>query len=292
MSSNSTSSAILAVFLQDACLEHRYIRSRDLSTIVERPERLRAVKAGLSVALSRLERLDATPGREHLPLPVDASNVDPSNPDDLATALDQMTLGRSTVGPSELKIDPVRIIHSTASVDMLANSAVKFIHGDIDGDVYLEKLKDWVANSAVKVSKGESEIPSGLPQGDLYCESLFISPHRTFSGNHDPVCPGSLDAIQGALGTVCEAVEAVMTSASHNSKSPVDFPKRSFCVVRPPGHHCGEDTPCGFCFVNNVTVAAAHGGLQPKFLSFSRRRLLLVRKHISSTTCARSSFWI
>ena len=35
--------------------------------------------------------------------------------------------------------------------------------------------------------------------------------------------------------------------------------KNAFVVVRPPGHHCGEDTPSGFCFVNNVVVAAAHG---------------------------------
>jgi len=33
----------------------------------------------------------------------------------------------------------------------------------------------------------------------------------------------------------------------------------AFVSVRPPGHHCGEDTPCGFCFVNNVMVGAAHG---------------------------------
>jgi acetoin utilization deacetylase AcuC-like enzyme len=67
------------------------------------------------------------------------------------------------------------------------------------------------------------------------------------------VCPGSVDAIQGALGTVCEAVDAVMTT-------PVS---RAFVAIRPPGHHCGEDTPSGFCFVNNVVVAAAHGRCSP-----------------------------
>jgi hypothetical protein len=33
----------------------------------------------------------------------------------------------------------------------------------------------------------------------------------------------------------------------------------AFCVIRPPGHHCGEDTPSGFCYVNNVAVGAMHG---------------------------------
>ena len=58
---------------------------------------------------------------------------------------------------------------------------------------------------------------------------------------------------------MCEAVDGVITGVGHNSQSAPRFPKRAFCVVRPPGHHCGEDTPCGFCFVNNVAVAAAHG---------------------------------
>ena len=86
-----------------------------------------------------------------------------------------------------------------------------------------------------------------------------------------PVCPTSLDAIQGALGTVCEAVDQVFFASSPppqsspetNQQSQEVEPKqtnsRAFVGVRPPGHHCGEDTPCGFCFVNNVAVAAAHG---------------------------------
>lgn len=251
--------ANLAVFLQDACLRHQYIRSRDLSTIVERPERVRAVKAGLAVVLSRLEGLNVAPRQEPSQLPMDALNPDPSNPDDLAKALNQMTLEASTLSPGR-KV-PVHITHSTASVDLLHNVAVKFIHGDIDGNAYLEKLKAWMVNSVDKISEGESEIPPNLPQGDLYCKPTDIFLHSL-----DPklflVCPGSLDAIQGALGTVCEAVDAVATSSDRSSQKVAGSPNRAFCVVRPPGHHCGEDTPCGFCFVNNVAIAAAHGELR------------------------------
>ena len=174
MPSNPSVSADLVVFLQDACIKHQYIRSRDVSTIVERPERVRAVKAGLAVALSRLEELQSTPQSNSLPPSAETPNVDPPNPDDLAKALDQMTLGTSSALSSESRMSPVRIVHSTASVDILNNPAVKFVHGDIDGDVYLENLKDWVANSVDKISKGESEIPAGLSQGDLYRESALI----------------------------------------------------------------------------------------------------------------------
>ena len=70
------------------------------------------------------------------------------------------------------------------------------------------------------------------------------------------VCPESITAMQGAIGTVCEAVDKVILS----SRSHVDTPiHRAFVAIRPPGHHCGEDTPSGFCFLNNVMIGAAHG---------------------------------
>ena len=47
----------------------------------------------------------------------------------------------------------------------------------------------------------------------------------------------------------------------------VEETANAFVAIRPPGHHCGEDTPSGFCFVNNVVVAAAHGKYQVIFFS-------------------------
>ncbi|KAJ3516478.1 hypothetical protein NMY22_g14197 [Coprinellus aureogranulatus] len=213
-----------AVFLQNACVQHRYIRSQDLSNIVERPERLRAVNIGLAAAIAHLEDL----------LPDPTSGSDDANASselgDLASALNKLNLDSSAEGAS----NKVKIVQSEAKVDILNNAAVKFIHGDIDGDIYLETLQKWVKESADKIAKGESEIPEGYSQGDLY------------------LCPESLNAIQGALGTVCEAVDNVMSKSL----------ERAFVAIRPPGHHCGEDTPSGFCFVNNVAVAAAHAHLK------------------------------
>ncbi|KAK0493350.1 histone deacetylase complex protein [Armillaria luteobubalina] len=208
------------IFIQDACYQHQYIRSKDTSLIVERPERLRAVKLGVAAAISRI--------------PSDVANDE--DPDDLAVALSRLDIAK------EVGTDKVEIIRSSASVDILHHPAVKFVHGDVDGDVYMPKIKSWADESRDKIAKGESEIPEGYSQGDLY------------------LCPESIVAIQGALGTVCEAVDTVVASSS--KKDERSGITRAFVAIRPPGHHCGEDSPEGFCFVNNVAVSAAHAHLQ------------------------------
>ncbi|OBZ68784.1 Histone deacetylase HOS3 [Grifola frondosa] len=223
-----------------ACLRHRFIRSRDTSNIVERPERLRAVNVGLAAAIARLERCDTQRRKEEISTVAHDNDVktEPDS-DDLTTALGRLDLTSSTPVPSHI---PLNLVHSTASIDILNNAAVKYIHGDIQGDVYLENLKSWAKQSHDKITKGESEIPEGYSQGDLY------------------LCPESVDAIQGALGTVCEAVDAIVGSSPTDKEH--SNGRRAFVAIRPPGHHCGEDTPSGFCFVNNVSVGAAHAHLK------------------------------
>ena len=38
--------------------------------------------------------------------------------------------------------------------------------------------------------------------------------------------------------------------------------ENAFCSVRPPGHHCEKATPMGFCFFNNIGVAAMHARVE------------------------------
>ncbi|TBU48589.1 Arginase/deacetylase [Dichomitus squalens] len=229
-----------AVFLQKACLQHRYIRSRDSSNIVERPERLRAINIGLAAAIARLE--------EH---PCETVSRGPSkqeqDADELSEAFGELQLTTASRADSlSLPRVPISVVQSEASVDILSHAAVKFVHGDIERDVYLQNLKRWALESRDKVNKGESEIPEGYSQGDLY------------------LCPGSFDAIRGSLGTICEAVDTIVgtSQSTLGSSDGANKPSRAFVAVRPPGHHCGEDTPSGFCFVNNVAVGAAHAHLQ------------------------------
>jgi len=59
---------------------------------------------------------------------------------------------------------------------------------------------------------------------------------------------GTAAAALHAAGAGVAAVDAVMAGQDATA----------FCAVRPPGHHATADTAMGFCFFNNIAVAAAH----------------------------------
>ena len=60
--------------------------------------------------------------------------------------------------------------------------------------------------------------------------------------------PGTFEAARLACGAVMDATEAVLDGRADNA----------FCVVRPPGHHAERALAQGFCFFNNIAVAARH----------------------------------
>ena len=62
------------------------------------------------------------------------------------------------------------------------------------------------------------------------------------------VGPGTWRAALRAAGAAVAATDHVLDGQAENA----------FCAVRPPGHHATRDETMGFCFFNNVAVAARH----------------------------------
>ena len=59
--------------------------------------------------------------------------------------------------------------------------------------------------------------------------------------------PASVEAALHAAGAVCAAVDDAIAGRH----------QRSFCAVRPPGHHATPTAAMGFCLFNSVAVGAA-----------------------------------
>ena len=60
--------------------------------------------------------------------------------------------------------------------------------------------------------------------------------------------PATWEAVLRAAGAAVAATDAVIDREVESA----------FCAVRPPGHHATRDQAMGFCFFNNVAIAARH----------------------------------
>ncbi len=90
-------------------------------------------------------------------------------------------------------------------------------------------------------SRYVDELRELLSQVAQSGESRAIDPDTTAG-------PGTWKAMLRAAGATVAATDAVIDGEVENA----------FCSVRPPGHHATRDAAMGFCFFNNVAIAARH----------------------------------
>lgn len=217
LDSHSRSTSKVVVFAHDACYGHRFSRPRStkatLASIVERPERIQATLLGTSAAYVRL-------GNRH------GNSKNRPHPHE---------------GP---KIPPFAICKTSRSIP-LNHPAVTHVHGT----KWMEALQVMCDSAEAKMAMGQKELArpfnhqkdsrgNTLPplhSGDLYLASE------------------SLQALQGCLGGVCDAIDVVF--------QPDIATRRAFVCIRPPGHHCSADLPSGFCWLNNVHIGIAYAAM-------------------------------
>lgn len=200
-------SAETVVILHDACYGHRYSRPKTTKSILSMiVERPERIHASVLGASAAYVRL----GAHH----EGARNA--PHPD------------RGAAGPPPFKI------RRTARAMDITSSFVTNVHGT----AWMGELRGLCDRAGERLAAGAKELERGaaptepekrkLHEGDLY------------------LAPESLNAFQGALGGVADAVDSVFSADSAT--------RRAFVAVRPPGHHCSADHPSGFCWINNVHV--------------------------------------
>ena len=101
---------------------------------------------------------------------------------------------------------------------------------DVHGAMWPAELTSLCDGAAEKLANGELEIPPPYHSGDLYLGQ------------------GSHEALRGCIGAVYDGVDRVLEGGYD----------RVHVSVRPPGHHCAESMPSGFCMINNIHVAIAY----------------------------------
>ncbi|KAF2275712.1 Arginase/deacetylase, partial [Westerdykella ornata] len=212
-------SAGTIVLLADQCFGHRFSRPK-------------TSKATLSMIVERPERILASVlGISTAYVRLGERHCDGSNPP------------HPSHEPS--RRIPFKIRKTSRAVD-ITSPVVTNVHGT----KWMEELKSMCTDAPRKLATTGRELtrepnPPGLPNkqefhdGDLY------------------LCSESLNAFQGALGGVLDAVDAVF-QGTDNGRGP----SRAFVCIRPPGHHCSDDHPSGFCWINNVHVGIEHAMLQ------------------------------
>ncbi|PKY05602.1 Arginase/deacetylase, partial [Aspergillus campestris IBT 28561] len=207
------------VVVHDACYGHRFSRPRSsraaLNSIVERPERIQAGVLGVSAAYVRLAHRYA--GGRFPPHP----NLD----------------------VQQLPVPPFQI-RKTARSMALTSPAVTHVHGS----KWMDDLKSMCDAAESRLALNGKELVRPRSSG----KDSTTANDTPFHEGDLYLCSESRDALEGALGGVCEGIDAVFGPSAT---------KRTFVCIRPPGHHCSSDHPSGFCWINNVHVGISYAAM-------------------------------
>lgn len=204
------------VIIHDQCYGHRFARPK-------------TTKATLATIMERPERLIASVrGIATAYVRLGERHMDGSNP-----------LRPHQHPPERIPFK----IRKTARMVPLDSQVVTNVHGT----TWMEELNSLCGNAGQKLASTGKElardppvVPGQPPKDAFHPMDLYLSSE-------------SLNALQGALGGVLDAVDAVMQGSNLDNGV-----SRAFVCIRPPGHHCSAEWPSGFCWLNNVHIGIEH----------------------------------
>jgi len=84
-------------------------------------------------------------------------------------------------------------------------------------------------------------------------EAACLGGRKTIDYPDNQMCQDTYEIAQLAVGGILDTIDLLMDGKIDNA----------FCAVRPPGHHAEVDCAMGFCYFNNIAIAARY--LQQKW---------------------------
>ncbi|PWN18856.1 Arginase/deacetylase [Microstroma glucosiphilum] len=180
---------LLDIIVAPAVLAHRYIRGRDVSLIVERPERVRAVLLGVSALLGRMA--EDNENRASSSARTAAAGNDA---DDLISQLQGMSMAGQRGNASLAGSPQVQVLHSTKSVPLYpAHPALAVVHAhqeemvdDILPECEEKRRRKGKPAEAADGGAGQQEENQAAPS-TLY--SSYISQLCSYAPHSAPLPP-------------------------------------------------------------------------------------------------------
>lgn len=190
---------LLDVIVAPAVLAHRYVRGRNVSLIVERPERVRAVLLGAAAVLGRIaagELSETTRRGKSDPNPPSATHQQAASDDadDLIAQLAGMSMskpGESSSGAvdsvtQDSEWSPMQVLHSTKSVSLTQHPAMRAVHAE-DDDLLDALLPDIEKRRRAKAIKHQQRDPN-RENVDVKAPTSDIVASQTLADYIDQLC--------------------------------------------------------------------------------------------------------
>ncbi|MCU0558593.1 MAG: histone deacetylase [Desulfobacterales bacterium] len=136
------------------------------------------------------------------------------------------------------------LLHKTGPYHPEVPERLEAILQGVSGEGLLDQLVRITAAPAELIWVHAVHTPDYVKRFEAACRSR----HPTLDSPDNQMCPETYQVALLAVGGILETVRRVMAGELDNA----------FCAVRPPGHHAEAGRAMGFCYFNNVAIAARY----------------------------------